>query len=191
MLPMQANLGRTDAEILKMGRGAWLDYYSARTGAEDSTARALTTYAGVLGRRNDRLLKARPKADRERILAIRTEMRTIVGALAEVLPLTTYKQAGPINVKTDIIGPGLLANVEEWTESLIRPDPNASYGGQTKTSAIMEMLNAHARRGGPAVAEPIERARASLRQLAVVLKKSSAKESEEVITHLWSAAYIE
>lgn len=70
-----SNLGKSDAQILAMGRQKWFAYYSSKQG--DSTADncdAETYFGQVLKRRNDRLAAKVPRATRETVRKLRPEL---------------------------------------------------------------------------------------------------------------------
>jgi hypothetical protein len=63
--------GKTDAEILAMGRSAWFDYYTAPERGGDSTAgmtQAYGLYADAAGRRNDALPQQHHAAELRKLL---------------------------------------------------------------------------------------------------------------------------
>lgn len=83
-------LGKTDAQILKMGRDKWFDFYSKKNG--DSTA-AMTTsamvYADVLGRANERALKKTGSPRIAQIKRLRPVLVSFTNSVSGIGELTT------------------------------------------------------------------------------------------------------
>lgn len=104
-----SNLGKTDAQILAMGRQKWFAYYSSKEG--DSTADncdAESLYGAVLKRRNDRLAAKRPKATREAVRKLRPELTAFAEGVYEVGEALTG--GGTL---WNVIRAGISPNVEE------------------------------------------------------------------------------
>ena len=164
--------GKTDAQILAMGRSGWYRFYSGKTGEGPTEyMSAQYVYAGALGRRNDRILKGRPVADRKRILALRKE----AGGFAEAMT-TVNADGGTLDRLTYS---DRAVEVEELVQRLAR----RRYVGvpARKVSDVAKPL-ADSRPGnmGPAPAALTE-ARASFGRIAALLRSSPRRESDAVL----------
>lgn len=81
----QGTLGKTDAQILAMGRDKWVAFHSSRVGESTaSLADAQSTYGQVLFRRNAALEKKLPKARRDLISMMRIDLVAYCNSLIEV-----------------------------------------------------------------------------------------------------------
>lgn len=135
----QSTLGKTDSEIIKMGRSAWYDYYVSKEG--ESTAdscNAEQVFGEVLKRRNDRLLQGAP-AKRALITKVRTDLKTFQSAIYDV----GYALSGG-GTMWNVVYSGVLADTEEAVGHLLGPrDPQVK---PRKTSQVRQALAALATR---------------------------------------------
>lgn len=131
----QSTLGKTDAEILKMGRSAWYDYYVSKEG--DSTAdscNAEQAFGEVLKRRNDRLLQKTP-TKRALIHKVRTDLKAFQSAVYDV----GYALSGG-GTMWNVVYAGVLADTEETVGHLLGArDPKVK---PRKTSEVKQALAA-------------------------------------------------
>ncbi len=129
-------LGKSDAQILAMGRQKWFAYYTAKQG--DSTADtcdAEARYGEVLKRRNDKLAARRDKQTRESVRKARPELTAFALGAYEVGQALTG--GGTL---WNLFNAGIAPNVEEALGAFVGiAYPTAKQGSPTSATVSKQL----------------------------------------------------
>lgn len=122
-------LGKSDAQILAMGRQKWFEFATKLDDSTAGMASAERTYGQVLQRRNDNRMRPRPEAERTRFQQFRRWMTDFDSALVGVRE--AFSGGGTMWIP---VYAGVVANVEEALYPVaIRQRPGRAPGATWAT----------------------------------------------------------
>lgn len=132
----KSTFGKTNAQILKMGRQQWFGFYTSKAGESTmGMADAERIYGEALMERNDKLL---PKESRIRQSAIKT-IRKSARAVGDQVVMIGMAYSGGGTMWTPVLA-GVLADVEEGIYGLLKKTKLTASERKAPSFATLEAL---------------------------------------------------
>lgn len=132
----QGTLGKTDAQIIAMGRDAWLRFHSSKAGESTAaTCDAHATYGQVLFRRNAALEKKVPKTRRDLISMFRIDLVAYCNSLIEVS--ASFSGGGTV---WGPVSAAVSSYVEETLYGVLTKKPGAKPVTPASVSSALNLI---------------------------------------------------
>jgi hypothetical protein len=143
-IPADVRYGKSEAQMLEMGREKWFDFYCSQAGHSTAAmADAERYYAQALRNRNAKLIANRPTVQKQRIEALRKHMETFAFHMVDVG--RSFSGGGTIWVN---IAAGAPVDIEEVVYGLmggkVGPAPKRVVSDVTKRlDAVSVQMNVY------------------------------------------------